>query len=44
MTSNTLSILFDVFIDVGAHAVVVGAFVLWGHWQLRRYTGHRNDK
>jgi hypothetical protein len=44
MTQSTLSTLFDVFVDVGAHALIVGACCLWGWWQLRRHPEYRNDK
>ena len=44
MTNNTLSTLFDVFVDVGAHAVIVGAFMWWCRRELRRHPEYRNDK
>jgi len=44
MNHTTLSTLLDVFVDVGAHAVIVGAFVLWCRRELRRHPEYRNDK
>lgn len=44
MNHSTLSTLLDVFVDVGAHALVVGVGIMWGRRALRRYATDQNDQ
>jgi len=44
MNQSTLSILFDVFAEIGTAALILGACGLWVWRLVRRHPEYRNDR